>query len=124
MVHVGRGTVCLKLEEQWCGPSLVSRNARQRECRPPSCAYSSVLHLAFQTDCQRGLIFSAHSKPNNSHPITIHVFILTGVSHFLKNYTQTSQRQDGQIISKEEDVNFSHMEKHKKLWDVCLEILK
>ena len=65
-----------------------------------------------------------HSKPNNSHPITIRVFILTGVSHFLKNYTQTSQRQDGQIISKEEDVNFSHREKHKKLWDVCLEILK
>ena len=29
MVHIGRGMLCLNLEEQWCGPSLVSKNARQ-----------------------------------------------------------------------------------------------
>ena len=43
---------------------------------------------------------------------------------FSKKLHSNQSRTDGQIISKEEDVNSSHMEKHKKLWDVCLEILK
>ena len=51
--------------------------------------------------------------------------LLIGISNFLEEvYFQMRQGRDVQVTPKEENVNFTHTEKHKKPRDVCLEILK
>ena len=124
MVHMGRGVVCLNLEEQRCGLSLASRNARQWECLPPlrkcSQSYTWLSKLTVREILSsQPHLYTYQFTPHHNPSVHIDRYF-----SFSKKLHSNQPRTDGQIISKEKDVNSSHMEKHKKLWDVCLEILK
>lgn len=67
----------------------------------------SVLYSAFQKDCEKGLIFSIPPLRLMTHHTTY--------VHSENLYSQMSQELYVQITFKEENINFTHTEKHTEL---------
>lgn len=65
---------------------------------------------------ERSYLLKSTSTTNHSYDIITHMSSLMRISNFLeKLYSQMSQGLDVQITFEEENVNFTHTDKHQKL---------